>query len=394
MSYTGANSVTEPGAAGGPQAVQALIAEDRLEAADEALNGLLAATPGSLALLALKARLLRELGRFDEAFALQTALVQAVPGDFALRFDLAESLLLRGEFGRGWREYGHRYRLPHTQHLERKVQTPRWDGRPLKGRRILIHDEQGYGDTFQFLRLVERAKARGGDVILQAHPDVLPLARTVAGYDQLIARGDLPPPFEFHCELMSLPKALDLTLPDLPGPIPYLAPDAAFVRRWRARLETLPRPWVAVAWAGAAIHLRDRHRSLELAQLTPLATAGVSLLSIQKGPKAVQATAPPSGLAVVDLGAEISSFDDTAAILSLADLLISVDSSPVHLAGALGRPVWALIPFVPDWRWLLGRSDSPWYPTMQLYRQSSRGDWTDTIARLAADLARFRQGAR
>jgi tetratricopeptide (TPR) repeat protein len=384
---------TPAGAPASALTLNDLIAADRLEEALAALPRLLAQHPGDLALIGLQARLLRELGRFPEAAAVQDALVKARPGDFGLRFDLAETLLLLGDFERGWREYGHRYRLPHTQHRERKVQAPRWSGQPLQGRTILLHDEQGYGDGFQFLRLAPWVKARGAVVILQVHPDLIGLASTLGGYDLLIPRGALPPRFDLHCELMSLPLALGLTLDDLPGPIPYLAPDAARVARWRERLAGLPRPWVALGWAGTPTHLRDRARSLALSQLAPLAGAVVSFLSIQKGPKAAEAAAPPPGMHLTDLDAEIGSFDDTAAILQLADLLICVDSSPVHLAGALGRPVWTLLPFLPDWRWLTDRTDSPWYPTMRLYRQTTRGDWASVIARVAADLAQLAGGS-
>jgi len=370
-------------------ALQVLIGAERFEEAEPVLAALRRDNRGHIGLLALHGRLLRELGRPRQALEIQEALVRLRPGDFGLRFDLAEILLLLGDFPRGWREYGHRYRLAHTRELERKVQAPRWNGRPLEGRTILIHDEQGYGDTLQFLRLVPAAKARGGQVVLEVHPDLIGLARTAGGYDRLIARGEPPPPFAVHCELMSLPLALGLALTDLPGPVPYLRPDPARMRRWQTRLADLPRPWIALAWAGAGAHLRDRQRSISLPQLEPLAAARASFLSIQKGPRAAEARTPPPGLALTDLGDEIASFDDTAAILQLADLLISVDSSPVHLAGALGRPVWAMLPLNPDWRWLADRTDSPWYPSARLFRQSRRGDWAPVVDEIAAELVRL-----
>ncbi len=364
--------------------IDSLIARDDLAEAEAALGRILARQPSAVGLHVLHARLLRELGRIEEAGIVQKRLVAVFPGNFSLRFDLAETLLLLGDFAAGWREYRHRYSLPHTVRIERKVQRPRWSGQPLHGGTILIHDEQGYGDTFQFLRLVGRVRERGGRVILQVHPDILPLARRLAGHDVLIARGDLPPPFDFHCELMSLPLALGLRLEDLPGSIPYLSAYPPRIQRWRRRFDGLMRPLIALAWAGSPTHLRDAARSLSLAQFAPLASLGGTFVSVQKGPRAAEAAAPPAGMRLLDLDREINDFEDTAAVLSLADLLISVDSSPIHLAGALGRPVWALIPFLPDWRWLLGRDDSPWYPTMRLFRQPQRGDWAAAISRVAA----------
>ena len=183
--------------------------------------------------------------------------------------------------------------------------------------------------------------------------------------------------------------AMGLTLADLPGQVPYLSADARRLAKWRQRLAGLPRPLVALVWAGRPSHFNDANRSLTLEQLAPLARPDVTFLSIQKGSAEVQAQNPPAGMPVVPLSDEIGDFEDTAAILSIADLLISVDSSPVHLAGALGRPVWVMLPFVPDWRWLLERTDTPWYPRMRLFRQPSRGDWGAVMATLASELAQL-----
>ncbi len=365
---------------------QSLLALDRVDAAGEILRGVLASRPDFLPARVLLARTLRELGQTEEALRLQEQLVKELPGNFSLRFDLAETLLQVGDYERGWREYRHRYRMPHTAALERKIQRPRWDGRPLDGRRILIHDEQGFGDTLQFLRFVPRVKERGGEVILQVHPALLGLAGTVGGYTQLISRGRVPPVFDLHCELMNLPMVLGVRLSDLPGPVPYMSANPDLVSRWRERLDKLLRPLVALAWAGSQAYSYDRKRSLSLGRLAPLATANVTFISIQKGPQAAQAERCPAGLRLVDLTTENRDFDDTAAILSVADLLIASDSSPVHLAGALGRPVWTLLSFVPEWRWMLAREDSPWYPSMRLFRQPARGDWRSVLERVAREL--------
>ncbi|MDF2863420.1 MAG: photosystem assembly protein Ycf3 [Achromobacter mucicolens] len=332
-------------------------------------------------------------GRVQEAADIQAMLATAMPGNLSARFDLAETRLLQGDFERGWTEYRWRYSLSHTAAMDRKVQRPRWDGSRIAGQTLLIHDEQGYGDTLQFMRLIDAARARSGArVVLEVHPDLLSFARRLVGPDAF-PRGQIPPPFDQHCELMSLPMAIGLRMTDLPGQVGYLSADAARVEKWRKRLAGLPRPWVALAWAGRPTHSNDANRSLALADMAPLAVPGITYLAIQKGPAAAQAAAAPPGMNLVPLDAEIADFEDTAAILSLADLLVSVDSSPVHLAGALNRPAWVLLPFLPDWRWLLHRSDSPWYPSLQLFRQPAPGDWKPVMHDVGQALeSRFHRG--
>jgi hypothetical protein len=375
------------------QRVRPLLAAGRLQDAEAILHPYLASGTGPLALWKLFAAALRPQGRLAETRAIQEMLVAHMPGDYPARFDLAETLLLLGEFERGWREYHYRYSLAHTTAIERKVQRPRWDGRAMAGKTLLIHDEQGFGDTFQFMRLVPWAKEKSGArVVLEINAETLSLAQRSLACDQIVMRGTLPPAFDMHCEMMSLPAALGLKLADLPGPIPYLSPDPARLERWRERLAGLPRPLVALVWAGRPTHTNDANRSLQFAELGPLAQPGVTFLSIQKGPAAQQAAAPPPGMPVLSLSDEIADFEDTAAILCIADLLISVDSSPVHLAGALGRPAWVMLPKVPDWRWLLDRTDTPWYPQLRLFRQDVRKDWSSVVSRMAAELAQFKNG--
>ncbi|GGF58644.1 hypothetical protein GCM10007301_17920 [Azorhizobium oxalatiphilum] len=373
------------------QTVVDLMNAGRLDEAERLLRGLLAASTAPLHLVRLLALAVRGQGRIAEALDLQLQLVDALPGDFSSRFDLSESLLLLGDFERGWREYQWRYRMPHTSAIERKVQRPRWNGAPMPGQTLLIHDEQGFGDTLQFLRMVPAAKARSGArVVLDVMPELLSLAQRMEGIDAVTEKGTLPPAFDKHCELMSLPQVTKLTLDDLPGPVPYLTPDPKHVEIWRKRLANLPRPLVALVWAGRPTHGNDANRSMSLSDFAPLAGLGLTFLAVQKGPKAAEALTPPAGLRVEALDSHINGFEDTAAILSIADLLVSVDSSPVHLAGALGRPAWVLLPFVPDWRWLLERTDSPWYPSLRLFRQRSRGDWATVIGELGTALAALR----
>lgn len=372
---------------------QNLIAQGRYAEAESLLKTALGGGTGPIPLWRLLVATLRNQGRPAEALPIQEMLVDNVPGDVSMRFDLAEILLLLGEFERGWREYRYRYQLPHTTRIERKVQAPRWSGQPIPGKTLLIFDEQGFGDTFQFIRMVAWAKARSqARVILEINPETAGFARRMGGFDVLTLRGELPPPFDLHCEMMSLPLAMGLKLSNLPGePMPYLSPDPERLAHWRRRLKDAKGPLVCLVWAGRPTHVNDANRSMNLARLAPLAASGATFLSIQKGPTEGAAASPPDGMTLVNLSPEIRDFEDTAAILSVADLLISVDSSPVHLAGALGRPAWVMLPYAPDWRWLVGREDTPWYPSLRLFRQSGPGDWTGVIQRMAQELGSWRR---
>jgi len=338
----------------------------------------------------LLAAALAKQGKFEETKQVLSRMVEAMPSDLATRFDLAEILLMLGEFGRGWQEYQHRYSLPHTTHRARNVQQPRWDGRPMPGQTLFIHDEQGFGDTFQFLRMVPWAKERSGArIVLEIHPELLPFAERMGGIDCIIPRGTVPPSFHFHCELMSLPHALGLKVSDLPGAAtPYLRADPERIAHWKKRLEGLPRPWVGLVWGGRLIP--NPHRSMPLQTLAPLAMEGITFLSLQKGPQAADALNPPPGMRLVDLSSEIQNFDDGAAIMSIADLVISIDSAPIHLAGALGRPAWLMLLNIPDWRWSYQGEDCPWYPTLKLFRQPRSGDWHSVAEKIATELERWR----
>jgi hypothetical protein len=376
-------------------AVRPLLNDGRGAEAEALLRPHLAGGSGPIPVWAMLAHALRIQGRPGEARPILEMIVDALPGHTSFRFDLAETLLLLGEFERGWREYAYRYTLAHTTRLERKVQMPRWDGRPIPGKTLLIHDEQGYGDTFQFMRMVRWAKQKSqATVILEINHETASLAQRMGGFDSLTVRGQLPPPFDVHAEMMSLPMLMRLQLSDLPGQMPYVTADGERLARWRKRLAAVEGLQVAFVWAGRPTHTNDARRSLPLEAFAPLCQDGVTLLSIQKGPREGEAAAPPAGMTLVNLSPEIADFEDTAAILSTVDLLVSVDSSPVHLAGALGQPAWVMLPFQPDWRWLQDRTDSPWYPSLRLFRQARWGDWDEVIHRIAAALATLRNGPR
>jgi hypothetical protein len=370
-----------------------LLQDLRFAEAEILLREALGSGSGPIVSWVLLVQALRNQGKHAEARPIQELLVDGVPGDFALRFDLAETCLALGDFDRGWREYQYRYNLAHTTRLERKVQRVRWDGRQMPGKTLLIHDEQGYGDTLQFLRMVPWARARSGArVVLEINHEFHSIAQRMGGFDAITLRGELPPAFDTYCEMMSLPMAMGLQLSDLPGQVPYLSPDPERVKHWTRVLAGHKRPLVALVWAGRPTHLNDLNRSMSLDQLAPLAIPGVTYVSIQKGPSENNAQTPPAGMNLISLSPLINNFEDTAAILSIVDLLISVDSSPVHLAGALGRPAWVMLPRLPDWRWLLERSDTPWYPSVRLFRQQRSRDWSSVVAEIAVSVQEFTAG--
>lgn len=372
--------------------IRALLAAGRGAEVEAQLQPLLASGAAPIAIWAMMAQALRVQGRAAEARPIQEMLVDRLPGHLPTRFDLAETLLLLGEFDRGWREYSYRYNLAHTARIERKVQRPRWDGRPIPGKTLLIHDEQGYGDTFQFMRMVAWAKQRSqANVVLEINHEMASVARRMPGFDAITLRGQLPPHFDVHAEMMSLPMILGLKLTDLPGePMPYLSALPDRRAHWREMLKPFGGLKVAFLWAGRPTHFNDANRSMKLEMFRPLMQEGVTLFSIQKGPTEGEAASPPQGMQLVNLSPHIHDFEDTAAILCEVDLLISIDSSPVHFAGALGRPTWVMLPLLPDWRWLQQREDSPWYPSVRLFRQTQWGEWSPVVQRVADALAEFK----
>jgi hypothetical protein len=302
--------------------------------------------------------------------------------------------LLKGDFERGLLHHEWRWHVRDLRMGGRRMEKPAWRGEPLNGARILLHAEQGSGDTLQFLRYAPLVAARGGRVTIEVAAELKRLAMSLKGVEQVIGLGEALPAFDQHCPLLSLPLAFGTTMATIPGEIPYLAAPEPLLAEWRARLAASAAPRVGLIWAGRPEHRRDRDRSIALAALAPLADTGATFYSLQKGPAAAQAKGPPAGMVLHDLGAALGDFADTAAAMSALDLVITVDTSPAHLAGAIGKPVWLLLTHAPDWRWFLEREDSPWYPTARLFRQTTRGDWAPVIARVAAELRRLAAGDR
>ncbi len=359
-----------------------------LDDASAALRRAIALRPGFADAHSNLGIVLREMGMLDEARTAYRRAIALKPGYPEAHHNLALLLLLQGEFLEGWNEFEWRWRCKQFLSPRRTFGQAQWDGSDLAARTILLHAEQGFGDTIQLVRYVPLVAARGGQVVLEAAPELRRLLQGTRGIARWVDAGDALPPFDVHCPLLSLPMAFGTTLQNIPHTVPYVQADAEGVERWRKELSGDGRRKVGLAWAGEPTHGNDRNRSLSLSALAPLADAkGVTFYSLQKGDAAKQATNPPAGMELIDRTAELTDFADTAAFIANLDLVISVDTAVAHLAGAMGKPVWTLLPFVPDWRWLMQREDSPWYPTMRLCRQRGRGDWGSVISRVAEALS-------
>ncbi len=310
--------------------------------------------------------------------------------------DYAYALLTSGRLAEGWKQYEFRWMRAPLLQLRPGFNRPVWGGQDLTGRVVLLRAEQGFGDIFQFVRYAPLVKAMGATVLLQVREGLERLARGFAGVDQVLDRSksESLPHFDFYINLPSLPRVFNTTLESIPADIPYLHADPADVARWSLKLGDRGKLRVGLAWAGSPTHSNDRFRSMDLGLLKPvLEVAGVRFVSLQKGPAAQTAGMLPEGVDWIDAGAELEDFSDTAAVISELDLVLCVDTAVAHLAGALGKPVWVMVAQPADFRWLEGREDSPWYPTLRLFRQSRRDDWTDVVERVKAALEeRVREG--
>jgi tetratricopeptide (TPR) repeat protein len=306
----------------------------------------------------------------------------------------ADALLAAGRLTEGWRHYEFRWLREPLLSLRPSFRRPLWAGQDLRGKTILLRIEQGFGDAIQFLRYALRVKALGAIVLLRIVPGFADLARAFPGIDRVLGP-DEAPDFDYYIHLLSLPRVFGTDLDSIPADIPYLQAEPVRVVWWAKRLGADGMLRVGLAWAGSPTHFRDRTRSMPLRTLAPLMQLdGVRFFSLQKGPAATEAEALAAEPKWVDVGPELNDFSDTAAVISHLDLVICVDTAVAHLAGALGKPVWLMVQQDSDWRWLRGREDSPWYPTMRLFRQSRRGDWEEVVARVKTALEkRLQEGA-
>ena len=350
----------------------------------DALTGfdrLLSAMPNHVEALTTRGQTRQALGRHEDALADYAKAIALNKDSVEAHFNEALALLTVGDYARGFAEYEWRWKRPGI--ARRSFGKPLWLGEyPLGRKTILLHAEQGLGDTIQFARYAPMLAREGAKVVLEVQPELKALLAGLEGVT-VLARGEPLPAFDVHTPLGSLPLALKTVPANVPAAIPYLHADPARVDAWRPHLEALPGKRVAVAWAGNPAHINDRNRSVALSRLKSMFDApGVSFVSIQRdlrdGDAELIRDLPP----LTHLGAELADFYETAVVVSLCDLVITVDTAVAHLAGALGRPVWILVPSWPDWRWTLNSDTSPWYPNAKLFRQGASGDWDSVIARL------------
>jgi hypothetical protein len=326
----------------------------------------------------------RALADYLKALAIKPDRVEAI-------WNASLAQLTLGNFREGWKNYEIRWRKEETEPHRRSFTQPLWLGEEdVAGRTILLHPEQGLGDTFQFVRYAPLLARRGARVILEVQPSQKSLLADVAGISGIYGRGENLPDFDLQCPMMSLPLAFGTELATIPAEIPYIPVPADRVPKWRARLGESRALRVGITWAGSANHTNNRNRSIALSRFAALfGTPNVQFVTLQKELAPGDADILRRHPEVIHMGEELSDFADTAALISLLDLVVSVDTSVVHLAGAIGQPFWLLVPFAPDFRWLLAREDSPWYPTARLFRQSAINDWEGVFARVRSELERL-----
>lgn len=325
------------------------------------------------------------LARMGDAIACLRKAISLQPNDADAHWNLSVALLLVGEWIEGWNEF--EWRLRRRESLGRVYPKALWAGQPLVGKTLLLWSEQGFGDMIQFFRYVAEARRFGGRVIVDVQPQLVELLRSQNMADAVLPAGEALPAFDYHAALMSVPRIVKTTMQTVPRNVPYIRASGDRSAYWAKRLAQDAKRKIGIAWAGRPEHPNDRRRSISPDLLRPLgAVENVTFVTVQPRPAQL---APPAGLPVLDLGIELTDFSQTAALISQLDLLISVDTSVAHLAGAMGKPTWLLLPFSPDWRWLMHRDDTPWYSGMRLFRQKRLGDWVEVIERLVLELRKF-----
>ena len=325
-------------------------------------------------------------GRLNEAAACFDRVLEIAPDSAEAHSFLGIIHLKQGNFAQGLREYEDRWGTAYGIRFRRQFSQPLWKGEPLNRARILLYAEQGMGDTLQFVRYVPLVAARGGKVILEVQPRLHRLLALTPGAEEVICRDEPLPEFAWQCPMLSLPLAFATDLHTIPAKIPYVCPDPVQVGQWGERLpgDSLR---IGLAWNGNPIHPNNRWRSVPLMQLARwLEIPGTTFYSLQMGLGTEEMGQSPPPLKLIDLASAQKDFADTAAIVANLDLVISVDTAVAHLAGAMGKPVWIILYKSPDWRWLLDREDSPWYPSARLFRQRTLGDWQDVVARVEREL--------
>ena len=364
----------------------------RLDEALEASQRAIALAPADPLCLQNQALIHFHRLELDAALDCANAALRLDPSLPGAHFARAEALLLSGDWAAGWEEYEWRFSIQGAAPLMPKTMVPQWDGRPMANKTLLLIADQGFGDVMQFCRYIPWAAQRCPHLAIACNKEMAPLVRQLHPDLHLFERWEDCPTYAAFCALSGLPR-LHGTRPDnVPAATPYLRADPQRAALWRSRLDRLAPPGyrrVGLVWAGSPKHANDRNRSANLTTFAPLGVLrGIVLLSLQKGPAMAQAGAYFGRAPLINIGAEIADYYDTMAILDCLDLLITVDTSVCHLAGAMNRPAWIMLARTPDWRWLLGRPDSPWYRSVRLFRQSTRHRWDEPVAEIAACLQR------
>jgi tetratricopeptide (TPR) repeat protein len=322
---------------------------------------------------------LQDLRRYADALASYDQAIALVPDFAEANWNKSLCLLLMGRFEQGWRQYEWRKRRDEPV-ATRTFPQPFWLGdQDLAGKTLFIWWEQGLGDTLQFFRYATLAQARGAKVIFSVQQSLFELLKQIGPSIEIIGENDVPNNFDYHCPLLSLPLALGTTLETVPAQQQYLKADENLRRAWAARLPAKTKPRIGLVWSGRPDHKNDHNRSIELEQFRPILSPDADWVCLQKEIREKDLAVLQHFGRVAFFGDELRDFSDTAALLDLMDLVITVDTGVAHLAGAMGKPVWILLPYNPDWRWLLDRHDSPWYPSARLFRQQQIGNWTGVI---------------
>lgn len=332
---------------------------------------------------------LDEMGRYGDALSCYKDALALQPDHADTHWNIAVNRLRAGDLRTGWVENEWRWKIKSLQVKHRHFRQPLWIGvEPIDGKVVLLHNEQGLGDALQFFRYIPLLAARGARVVLEIDEPLKELVSGLAGVSHCFAKGGTLPDFDFHCPLTSLPLAFETTLDTIPSAVPYISVGAR-ATDWGTRLHSQNLPRIGLVWSGNPIHNNDRNRSMPLECLLPLLDVKARFVSLQKDIRPSDEPVVRERNDILHLGAELQSFADTAALIEHLDLVISVDTSVAHLAGALGRPVWIFLPYVPDWRWLLDREDSPWYPTARLFRQSQTREWHSVVDEVQRALTEF-----
>jgi len=369
------------------------LALHELRRYDEAIasfDAAIAANPPKIQSVLNRGHALRELGRYGDALANYERVLAVDPQSADAHANSSLCRLLLGDLERGWPAYEWRWRL---SEFRRDPVRPRWSGREsLSGKKIVLYAEQGLGDTIQFARYADTLSKKGASVILHIQPALKNLLSSIPNV-KVLGQNEPLPPSDFECPLLSLPLALNTRLNTIPASIPYLTVPAAATRKWELILGPSNPPRVGIVWSGGTATRHDFKRSVPLSSLLIVGKVPVKLISLQKEIRPEDEHVLKAHPEILHFGAKLEDFSDTAALVSLMDLVITVDTSVAHLAGALGKPLWVLLPFSPDWRWLLDRRDSPWYSTARLFRQGRVGDWKSVMEEVTQSLGEFAKNA-